>query len=43
MLTGLVSSALSGIYSAAVYHYAVDGETSGYFDQALMEQAILAR
>ena len=34
---GLLSSTLSGIYSAAVYRYAVDGETGDYFSAELME------
>jgi hypothetical protein len=29
---GLVSSALTGIYTAAVYRYATAGEISSYFD-----------
>lgn len=36
---GLVSSTLSGIYSAAVYRYAVDGDTSGYFEEELIAGA----
>jgi len=35
----LISSALSGIYSAAVYNYAVTGEPGGYFEQGLVEEA----
>lgn len=35
---GLINSALSGIYRAAVYRYAVTGET-GYFRQDLVENA----
>ncbi len=34
---GLISSTLSGIYSAAVYRYAVQGETGGYFDAELVQ------
>lgn len=34
---GLVSSALSGIYTAAVYRYATTGETSSYFDPMLIK------
>jgi hypothetical protein len=35
----LISSALSGIYAAAVYNYAVTGEPGTYFDQKLVEDA----
>jgi len=35
----LINSTLSGIYTAAVYQYAVTGETSGYFRQDLVENA----
>jgi len=35
----LISSALSGIYSAAVYNYAVTGEPGTYFEQGLVEDA----
>jgi hypothetical protein len=35
----LVSSALDGIYKAALYRYAVHGETGGFFDPALIEGA----
>jgi len=35
----LISSALSGIYSAAVYNYAVTGEPGTYFEQGLVEEA----
>jgi hypothetical protein len=35
---GLVSSALSGIYAAALYRYATTGE-AGLFEPALMEHA----
>jgi len=30
---------LGGIYQAAVYTYAVQGNTSGFFDDELVEQA----
>jgi hypothetical protein len=39
----LVGSTLSGIFTAAVYHYAVTGETGGYFRQDLVEQAFRSR
>jgi hypothetical protein len=35
----LISSALSGIYAAAVYNYAVTGEPGTYFDRGLVEDA----
>lgn len=35
----LLNAALSGIYAAALYRYAVDGNTSGYFEQALISNA----
>ncbi len=34
---GLISSALTGIYTAAVYRYATAGETSGYFDAEVIK------
>jgi hypothetical protein len=36
---GLISSALTGIYQAVLYRYAVDGEVGGEFDAATIEQA----
>jgi hypothetical protein len=36
---GLISSTLSGIYTAAVYQYAVTGEPSGYFRSDLVQNA----
>ena len=36
---GLVGSTLSGIYQAAVYRYAVDGEIAEYFDPELIQGA----
>jgi hypothetical protein len=35
----LISSALGGIYSAAVYNYAKSGEPGTFFDQGLVEDA----
>ncbi len=35
----LMSSTLSGIYTAAVYQYAMTGQTSSYFRQDLVQQA----
>lgn len=39
VLIGLVSSTLSGIYAAAVYRYAAEGETGGYFQPELVQDA----
>ena len=36
---GLISSALSGIYTAAVYRYAAEGASDGYFDPSLVQNA----
>ena len=35
---GLLSSALNGIYTAAVYRYAVNGDPGEFFDKNLVEQ-----
>ena len=34
---GLVNSALSGIYAAALYRYAAEGQSSGHFSPQLMQ------
>lgn len=39
MALALLSSTLSGIYTAAVYRYATTGDTSGYFDADLVKGA----
>lgn len=39
VLLGLVNSALSGIYAAAVYNYAANGKTGDFFDPALIKNA----
>ena len=39
MLLSLLSSALNGIYAAAVYRYAAEGETGGYFAPEVVEGA----
>ena len=39
MIVSLISSALSGIYKAAVYLYAVSGKTGQFFDQATIQDA----
>jgi hypothetical protein len=36
---GLISSALSGIYTAAVYQYAATGETGQFFETEIIENA----
>ena len=38
-LVGLVNSTLSGIYAAAVYRFAAEGETGGYFNPELVQEA----
>ena len=35
----LVSSALSGVYAAAVYRYAAEGQSDGYFTPAMVKRA----
>ncbi|GJM41634.1 MAG: hypothetical protein DHS20C20_19160 [Ardenticatenaceae bacterium] len=39
MMISLVSSTLSGIYTAAVYRYATTGDTGGYFDADMVKGA----
>jgi hypothetical protein len=39
----LINGALSGIFTAAVYRYAVEGETSEYFPAELIQGAFLPR
>ena len=39
----LVSSALGGIYAAAVYRYAAEGETGGFFTPAMVKGAFRAK
>jgi hypothetical protein len=39
VLIGLVNSTLSGIYAAAVYRFAAEGETGGYFKPELVQEA----
>jgi len=39
VIIGLVNSTLNGIYVAAVYRYAAEGETGGFFDEALVQGA----
>lgn len=40
---GLFQSALNGIYTAAVYRYAVDGEAGGFFEPELVKNAFQVR
>lgn len=37
VVLGLVNSALSGIYAAALYRYAAEGQSSGYFSPEIMQ------
>jgi len=39
IVLGLLSSALMGIYQAALYRYATDGEIGGEFDASVIQQA----
>ncbi|MCP4425893.1 MAG: hypothetical protein GY803_15480 [Chloroflexi bacterium] len=39
ILLGLINSALSGIYAAAVYRYAAEGEMGAYFDESQVTNA----
>jgi hypothetical protein len=39
VLMGLISSTLNGIYTAAVYRYAAEGEASGFFREELVRGA----
>jgi hypothetical protein len=43
VLTSLLHSALNGIYTAAVYQFATEGKTSGFFNQQLVEGAFRQR
>lgn len=43
ILLALVSSALKGIYSAALYRYATTGQAGAHFDSELMEEAFRPR
>lgn len=36
---GLINSSLTGIYVAAVYRYAAEGEASGFFDEEMIQGA----
>ncbi|MCP4536048.1 MAG: hypothetical protein GY832_02780 [Chloroflexi bacterium] len=39
VLLGLVNSTLTGIYVAAVYRYAAEGETGGFFSEEMVQEA----
>lgn len=39
IVMALVQAALHGIYAAAVYRYAAEGEVGAGFDQAMVAQA----
>ena len=39
VLLGLINSTLNGIYVAAVYRYAAEGETDSFFDREMVEEA----
>ncbi len=39
ILSGLMNASLSGIYSAAVYQYAVNGTTNGFFEANMVRNA----
>jgi hypothetical protein len=36
---GLINSTLNGIYIAAVYRYAAEGEASGFFSEEMVREA----
>jgi len=42
-LSGLLKSSLNGIYSAAVYQYATSGQSSAFFEPALIKNAFIAK
>ncbi|MCL4870567.1 MAG: hypothetical protein KJ063_16515 [Anaerolineae bacterium] len=43
ILLGLVNSALSGIYAAAVYNYAANGKTGDFFDPEIIKHAFRSK
>ncbi len=43
IVLGLISSALTGIYKAALYQYATDGSTNSYFSPELIQGAFKAK
>ena len=42
VLIGLIQSTLNGIYTAAIYQYAID-ERTGFFDEAMIRGAFVSR
>ncbi|MCH7662853.1 MAG: hypothetical protein IH859_03175 [Chloroflexi bacterium] len=43
LLLGLLSSTLNGIYTAAVYQYATEGQLDGFFEPELIQGAFRER
>jgi len=43
VILGLINSALSGIYTAAVYQFAVEGKSGGFFDESLIRNTFQNR
>jgi len=43
VIIGLISSTLNGVYTAAVYLYAVDGRSDSFFESRLVEGAFRSR
>jgi hypothetical protein len=43
ILSGLLNASLTGIYSAAVYQYAVTGKSNGFFEPKMVQEAFLAK
>ncbi len=43
VLLGLLQTTLNGIYTAAVYRYAMDGEVGGFFEPVLVQNAFQVR
>ena len=43
LVLALIGSTLNGIYAAAVYRYAVTGETGGFFQEEMVEGAFRSR
>lgn len=43
ILSGLFKASLNGIYTAAVYKYAISGQTGDYFESGLVKNAFTAR
>ena len=43
VILGLISSALNGIFTAALYEFAVTGEVAGYFEPTIVENAFLLK